>query len=441
MTLTVAQAVELLFDNTAVRLHAYDGSVTGPPDGRAAGLLSPRGLNYLITAPGSLGMARAYLTDELVFEDIDGGDPYDVLRLLEDGLTPRRPSPGELVQLAGFVARHVPRVPELPPEEVPGRFRRLASGLRHGRRRDAEAISHHYDVSNRFYELLLGPSMAYTCAAYPNAEASLEQAQENKFDLVARKLGLKPGMRLLDVGCGWGGMVRHAVKHYGVTALGVTLSAQQARYAAERLEREGLSDRGEVRHLDYRDVAETGFDAVSSIGLTEHVGPRNYPAYFTFLRSKLTDGGRLLNHCITRPDNEHAEMVERGFINRYVFPDGGLTGSGDIVRAAENAGLEVRHHENLRDHYAMTCRDWCANLSKNWDEAVGEAGVGTARVWGLYLAGSRLSFERNRIQLHQVLLAKTDADGAAGFGLDTLWPADLDRPVTERSDDAVIRAV
>ncbi|MGV1009685.1 MAG: class I SAM-dependent methyltransferase [Dermatophilaceae bacterium] len=427
MTLTVAQAVELLFDNTAVRLHAFDGSVTGPADGRGVRIVSPRGLNYCMTAPGSLGLARAYLTDELVIDDIDEGDPFDVLRLFEDGLTPRRPSPGELAQLAGFVAKYRPYLPELPPEEAPGRFRRLASGLMHGRRRDAEAISHHYDVSNRFYELLLGPSMAYTCAAYPNSEATLEQAQEHKFDLVARKLGLTPGMRLLDVGCGWGGMVRHAVKHYGVTALGVTLSEQQARYADERLRREGLSDRGEVRHLDYRDVTETGFDAVASIGLTEHVGPSNYPGYFEFLRSKLVDGGRLLNHCITRPDNQHAATVERGFINRYVFPDGGLTGSGDIVRAAENTGFEVRHHENLRDHYALTCRDWCTNLSKNWDEAVAEAGLGTARVWGLYLAGSRLSFERNRIQLHQVLMARTDTNGRAGFSLDSLWPAQAAR--------------
>ncbi len=428
MTLSVAEAVELLFDNTAVRLHAFDGSVTGPVDGRLVRLASPRGLNYLITAPSSLGMARAYLMDDLVIDGIDEGDPYETLKLLEDGLSPRRPSPREVLQLADFVARHLPRLPALPPEETPGRFRRLASGLSHGRRRDADAISHHYDVSNRFYELLLGPSMAYTCAAYPNGEATLEQAQENKFDLVARKLGLKPGMRLLDVGCGWGGMVRHAVRHYGVTALGVTLSEQQARYAAARLEREGLSDRGQVRHLDYRDVTETGFDVVSSIGLTEHVGPKNYPAYFAFLRSKLADGGRLLNHCITRPDNTQPGAPERGFIHRYVFPDGGLTGSGDIVRAAENAGFEVRHHENLRDHYAMTCRDWCANLSKNWDEAVGEAGLGTARVWGLYLAGSRLSFERNRIQLHQVLMAKTDASGVAGFGLETLWPAELGTP-------------
>ncbi len=422
MTMTVAQAVERLFDNTALRVSAFDGSSTGPADGWPVRIASERGLSYLFTAPGSLGLARAYLQDELVFEGIDEGDPYDLLVALEDGLVPRALEWRGIPELARFVAAQRWRLPELPREETPSRMRRLASGLAHGRRRDAEAIAHHYDVSNRFYELVLGPSMAYTCAAYPSAEATLEAAQEAKFDLVCRKLGLEPGMRLLDVGCGWGGMVAHAVRHYGVSALGVTLSTQQAAYAAARLQREGLADRAQVRHQDYRDVSEEGFDAVSSIGLTEHIGPRNYPAYFGFLRGKLVDGGRLLNHCITRPDNGHASLPERGFINRYVFPDGGLTGSGDIVTAAENAGLEVRHHENIREHYGMTCRDWCANLSKNWDECVSEAGRGTARVWGLYLAGSRLSFERNRIQLHQVLFARTTGSGRSGFGLATLFP-------------------
>jgi len=422
MTMTVAQAVEHLFDNTALRVSAYDGSMSGPEDGWPTRIASERGLNYLLTAPGSLGLARAYLQDELVFEGVDEGDPYDLLVALEDGLVPRGPQWRGIPELARFAAAHRWRLPQLPPEEPPSRARRLASGLAHGRRRDARAIAHHYDVSNQFYELVLGPSMAYTCAAYPSADATLEQAQEAKFDLVCRKLGLEPGMRLLDVGCGWGGMVRHAVRHYGVSALGVTLSREQATYAAARLDREGLGPRAQIRHQDYRDVAEDGFDAVSSIGLTEHIGPRNYPAYFRFLRSRLVDGGRLLNHCITRHDNGHDAVPERGFINRYVFPDGGLTGSGDIVTAAENAGLEVRHHENLREHYGLTCRDWCANLSANWEECVVEAGRGTARVWGLYLAGSRLSFERNRIQLHQVLFARTSAAGRSGFGLSTLFP-------------------
>src|SRR6478735_7436718 len=411
-TMTVGDAFTRVFGPTA----------TGPVEAPLhLELRSKRGLDYLLTAPSTLGLARAYLQGDLVLEPIDEGNPYDVLRYIEDNLAPSKPSLRELPELARFFRIYRPQIHEIPKEETPGQLRRLARGFTHGRVRDAEAIHHHYDVSNRFYELLLGPSMAYTCAVYPTLDATLEEAQEEKFDLVCRKLELRPGMRLLDVGCGWGGMVRHAVLHYGVTAIGVTLSKEQASWGAERMAREGLDDRGDIRHGDYRDVAEGGFDAVSSIGLTEHIGVANYPAYFRFLRSKLLEGGRLLNHCITRPDNQHPGIPSRGFINRYVFPDGGLTGSGDIVTAMEDQGFEVRHHENLREHYAMTTRDWSNNLSANWDAAVAEAGLNVARVWGLYLAGSRLSFERNRIQLHQVLASKTTERGESGFGLRPTW--------------------
>ena len=280
--LTVAGAFSLVFgDSPPVRFDAFDGSSTGPVDAPLRLLLrSKRGLDYLLTSPNSLGVTRAYLQGDLVIEPMDEGDPYEVLTSLEDSLVPHRPTVSDLPELARFVRQHLPRVPAPPKEETPGPLRRMAHGLTHGRARDAEAIHHHYDVSNRFYELLLGPSMAYTCAVYPTADASLETAQDEKFDLVCRKLGLQPGMRLLDVGCGWGGMVRHAVTHYGVTAIGVTLSKEQAAWGAARLEREGLADRGVIRHGDYRDVAESGFDAVSSIGLTEHIGVSNYPAYF-----------------------------------------------------------------------------------------------------------------------------------------------------------------
>ena len=230
-------------------------------------------------------------------------------------------------------------------------------GLRHSMSRDAAVISHHYDVSNTFYEHVLGPSMTYTCAVYPNADATLEEAQFEKYDLVARKLDLKPGQRLLDVGCGWGGMVRHAAREYGVRALGVTLSRQQASWAKEAIDREGLGDLAEVRHLDYRDVIESDFDAVSSIGLTEHIGIRNYPAYFTHLRDRLRPEGRLLNHCITRPHNHRQDIG--AFLDRYVFPDGELIGAGRIITDAQNAGLEVMHAENFRRHYALTLAAWC----------------------------------------------------------------------------------
>ena len=208
-------------------------------------------------------------------------------------------------------------------------------------------------------------------------------------------------------------MVRHAAREHGVRALGVTLSLEQAQWAKEAIDREGLGDLAEVRHLDYRDVMETGFDAVSSIGLTEHVGVRNYPAYFTHLRDRLRPGGRLLNHCITRNHNKRQETGP--FIDRYVFPDGELTGSGRIVTAAQDARLEVQHTENLRLHYARTLADWNHNLAAHWDECVAEVGEGVARVWGIYMAGSRVAFERDEIELHHVLATRNHDDGRSGF--------------------------
>jgi cyclopropane-fatty-acyl-phospholipid synthase len=417
MTATIGDAFNLVYGADApVDFQAFDGSRGGNGTGTTIRLLNAEGLNYVLTSPGDLGIARAYLQNDIVIDGVDEGDPYDLLKTFKD-LHPKRPNPRDLGTIVSLVRQHGIHVPELPEIETPSPVRRMATGLRHAKRRDAEAIHHHYDVSNSFYELLLGPSMAYTCAVYPTDHATLEEAQTNKFDLVCRKLGLQPGMRLLDVGCGWGGMVRHAVENYGVTALGVTLSAEQADWGRAMIAERGLAGRAEIRHSDYRDVGETGFDAISSIGLTEHIGPENYPAYFGFLRDHLRDRGRLLNHCITRADNKHAGLPTRGFINRYVFPDGGLTGSGDIVRVMEDTGFEVHHQENLRQHYARTTRAWCKNLSAQWDKSVVEVGLQTARVWGLYLAGSSLGFETNQIQLHQVLATKTDAGGGAGYPL------------------------
>jgi len=260
--------------------------------------------------------------------------------------------------------------------------------------------------------------MTYTCACYPELDASLEQAQENKYRLVFEKLRLKPGDRLLDVGCGWGGMVRYAARQ-GVKAIGVTLSREQAAWAQQAIAEQRLGDVAEVRYSDYRDVRESGFDAVSSIGLLEHIGVRNYPSYFRFLQSRLRPGGLLLNHCITRSDNR-SEPSARGFIDRYVFPDGELTGSGRIITEAQDVGFEVLHEENLRPHYALTLRDWCANLVEHWEDAVAEIGLPAAKVWGLYMAGSRLAFERGGIQLHQVL-AVTPAERVDDLPLRPWW--------------------
>ena len=420
--ITIGEAVSrLLPDGVPFRMTAYDGSAAGPEDAPIVlHLRTQRGLAYLLTAPGDLGVARAYVMGDLDVEGAHPGDPYEVMRMLMSRLRFRVPPPAELLRIVRGLGLNNLKPPPPPPQEHLPRWRRVLEGMRHSKERDAVAIHHHYDVSNRFYERVLGPSMTYTCAVFDSEDTSLEDAQAEKYDLVCRKLGLRPGQRLLDIGSGWGGMVRHAAREYGVTALGVTLSRQQALWGQREIERQGLADRAEVRHSDYRDVVEGGFDAVSSIGLTEHVGVRNYPSYFEFIRSRLRPGGRLLNHCITRPDNRARDTG--AFIDRYVFPDGELTGSGRIITEMQDAGLEVRHEENLREHYALTLAGWSRNLVAHWDECVAEVGEGTAKVWGVYMAGSRLGFERNEIQLHQVLASRTDAAGNSGFPLRPTWP-------------------
>jgi cyclopropane-fatty-acyl-phospholipid synthase len=417
--LTVAEALDAVLPEMPFRFTAFDGSAIGPADATIrVHLATKRGLSYILSAPSDLGLARAYVSGDLEIDGVPPGDPYDGMRAFTD-LRFERPAPGELLRIVRDLGWSRLKPPPPPPQEHLPKWRRSMEGLRHSRSRDAAVIHHHYDVSNRFYEWVLGPSMTYTCAVFPKPDASLEEAQAEKYDLVARKLGLHPGMTLLDVGCGWGGMVRYAAREYGVKALGVTLSKQQADWAQTAIEAESLGDRAEVRFADYRDAPEQSYDAISSIGLTEHIGLRNYPAYFGSLYDRLRPGGRLLNHCITRPDNRR--RTTGPFIDRYVFPDGELTGSGRIISEAQNAGFEVRHEENLREHYALTLAGWCRNLADHWDECVDEVGVGTARVWGLYMAGSRLAFERNEIQLHQVLAVRVGDDGDADFPLRPDW--------------------
>jgi cyclopropane-fatty-acyl-phospholipid synthase len=400
-----------------VGFRAYDGSTAGPANADVIlEVRSPRAVQYLASAPSQLGLARAYVTGDL--EII--GDAYTALSRLYPVDWSHITWQDRVSLVRQFAPKAIHR-PAPPPQE------RTLNGRRHSKNRDADAIHHHYDVSNRFYGWVLGPSMAYTCAVFPTTDASLEVAQEDKFDLVCRKLALEPGMRLLDVGCGWGGMVMHAVKHYGVKAIGVTLSEQQAEYGQESIEQAGLTGQAEIRFSDYRDVAESGFDAVSSIGLTEHIGRANYPAYFAFLNGKLRPEGRLLNHTITRPSDNWVSHLRKSFINRYVFPDGELSGPSQVMTAMNSAGFEIRHEENLREHYALTLKHWCENLEEHWDEAVAEAGLGTARVWRLYMAASRLGFDINMIQLHQMLGVKLGPGGASGMPLRPDFSATLAR--------------
>ena len=399
-------------EHAPVAFRAYDGSRAGPADADAVlEVLRPDALAYIAYAPGELGLARAYVSGAL---DVRG----DLHAALHGLLTHARRLPwAERLGILGRLGPRALRRPPVPEEEAPAPWHR---GLRHSKSRDAAAIAHHYDVSNRFYEIVLGPSMAYTCAVFRTPTVTLEEAQADKFDLVCRKLALEPGDRLLDVGAGWGGMVMHAAEHYGARAIGVTLSRRQAEWAQRAIAERSLQGLAEVRFLDYRDVREDGFDAVSSIGLTEHVGARNLDPYFAFLAAKLRPEGRMLNHTITRPSN-HERHRARGFIDRYVFPDGELEGPGTIVSAMHDNGLEVRHEENLREHYALTLRDWCRNLEQGWDDAVAEVGEPRARVWKLYMAASRAGFELDRLELHQVLGVRLDEDGRSGMPLRPDW--------------------
>ena len=381
-----------------VAVTADDGTRAGPAAAEATiAVRSADALRRILTAPGQLGFARAYVAGDI---DVDG-DIYTVLqvqpRLASEGLSVSRlVALLRLLREAGGVGRPLPP----PPEEARVRGRLHSTG------RDAQAVSHHYDLSNDFYSLLLGPSMTYSCAVWSSPSVGLGAAQRAKYELVSRKLGLGPGMRLLDVGCFWGGMVIHAARHHRVRATRVTLSAEQAEHARKRVSEEGLQDQVTIR-LDYRDISDGPFDAISSIGMFEHVGENRLAEYFSRMHALLVPGGRLLNHGITRPAGSQP-LGHRGLIPRYGFPDGELHQIGTVVTTVQHAGFEVRHCESLREHYALTLRAWVENLEQRYDEAVALVGEGRARVWRLYLAGSALGFDSGDIEVHQVLAVRPD---------------------------------
>jgi cyclopropane-fatty-acyl-phospholipid synthase len=414
---TVAGAVErLLGRDLPVGVEAYDGSHTGPSDAPATLVVaSSDAFRRIVTAPGELGLGRAYVAGDLDVE----GDLFFALSALRERLPDGRVSPAALVAFARLVGRDVFRPLPQPPEEA-----RLA-GRRHSRERDAAAIAHHYDVSNEFYRLVLGPSMTYSCGVWATPDVGLDAAQEAKYALIARKLGLREGMRFLDVGCGWGGMVMHAAREQGVHAVGVTLSERQAEWASKAVADAGLAHRVEIRLQDYRDVRDGPYDAISSIGMFEHVGLANLGRYFARLVALLPPGGRLLNHGISRPARRGGSVAvpvtpsrlrRNSFVERYVFPDGQLHEVGAVLSVMQGRGFEVRHVESLREHYALTLRAWVANLERCWDEAVEEVGRARARVWRLYMSGSALNFEAGRTQVHQVLAVKAEG-GRSGLPL------------------------
>ncbi|MFJ5996064.1 class I SAM-dependent methyltransferase [Streptomyces sp. NPDC092370] len=411
---------QLLGAPLPVRIRAWDGSLAGPPGAPTLVVRNRRALRRLLWKPGELGLARAWVAGDLDIE----GDLYTTLDLLSGLIWERGEDARTLAQalrdpevraaVRGLVKLAGAPLPPVPPREEARRPRRHL----HTKHTDRRAISHHYDVGNDFYEIVLGPSMVYSCAYWPAPDSTLEQAQHDKLELVCRKLGLRPGRRLLDVGCGWGSMAVHAAREHGVSVVGVTLSQEQAAYARKRVAGEGLTDKVEIRVQDYRDVRDGPYDAISSIGMAEHVGADRYLEYAADLYHLLKPGGRLLNHQIARrPQRDETTYSVDAFIDSYVFPGGELQPIGSTVAQLERAGFEVRDVEAIREHYALTLRHWVARLEADWQRAVRLAGPGRTRVWRLYMAASALAFERNRIGVNQVLAVRTPDSGASGMPL------------------------
>jgi cyclopropane-fatty-acyl-phospholipid synthase len=369
----------------------------------------PGALRAMLLPPSELAFGEAFLRDDIDFDgNLEAAAP--IARIVAERLS----SPGRLIRLARLLLA------------LPSRERTSASpvshgprpgGRRHSRRRDAAAIRHHYDVGNEFYRLWLDSQSVYSCGYFAPGMEDLEAAQRAKLEYICRKLRLRPGERLLDIGCGWGALIRHAVRYYGVEGLGITLSPAQARLASRRIAADGLSDRCRVELLDYRDLSDRPtFDKVASVGMFEHVGGRRLPDYFERASRVLRPGGLFLNHGIV--DLELARPRDAGnrlrqwlwrqgsFVQRYVFPDGELVPLAQVVGAAEQAGLETRDVESLREHYVLTLRHWLARLEARADEAVALVGEATFRIWRLYLAASASAFADGRISVVQLLLSK-----------------------------------
>jgi cyclopropane-fatty-acyl-phospholipid synthase len=384
-----------------VTVRFWDGSELPGGDGSAAVVVrSPSAVAHLLRAPGQLGLARAWVEGSL---DVEGD--LEVILRARNAFSGIWLTARDRARLARAAARAV-GASRLRPARAPAIEARMHGRVR-SLGRDRAAVRHHYDVSNRFYQLTLGPSMVYSCAYFTTPDDSLEAAQERKLDLICRKLALQEGERLLDIGCGWGSLLIHAARHYGVAGLGVTLSEPQAELARSRIAQLGLEDRVQIMVQDYREIADRPFDKISSVGMYEHVGRDELRHYVQVVTSLLRPGGLFLNHGITRLA-PHAPKPDP-FVARYVFPDGELHPLTGILDAMQTAGLEVRDVESLRDHYALTLRRWVANLTANREAAIAEVGTQRERVWRLYMLGSALGFESAEISVHQVLATRPGA--------------------------------
>ncbi len=406
----LAAVVEPLFAGALpVRLRAWDGSETGPADAPVLVLRSPDALRRLLFHPGELGIAQAYVTGEIDVE----GDLLDGLRRVWS-VTRRTGSTGRLTP--SVLARGLRAALDLDvvgKPLAPPRSEARLRGRLHSKLRDRQAISHHYDLSNDFYALVLDPNMAYSSAYWTSEEPSytLQDAQRDKLDLVCRKLGLTPGMRFLDVGCGWGSLSLHAAEHYGVTVTGVTLSKEQRTFVLDRVRGRGLGDRVEIRLQDYRDVSDAPFDAVASIEMGEHVGEGNYPTYAAVLHRLVRPGGRVLIQQMSR----RTKPGGGPFIEAYIAPDMTMRPVGQTVDLLEQAGLEVRDVHGMREHYVRTVNAWYRTFEDSWSTVVDVVGEEVARVWRLYLVGGALAFEEGRMGVDQILAVRRTEAGTSGM--------------------------
>jgi len=387
---------------TPIRIHAWDGSVTGPAVGPAAVLRSRRAIRRMVYRPGELGLADAYIAGDL---DVDG-DLTEALEALRSVVrhrpdTPIRPGAARWLNVALAAVRLGALGP--PPRRAAHPIR--TTGRRHSRSRDSAVIAHHYDLPPAFYELLLDDSMAYSCAYFAEPSQSLADAQRAKLDLICRKLELHTGSTLLDIGCGWGSLACHAARHFGTTVTAVTLSAEQAAYLTRRVDVEGLSSAVTVWRADYRELTDvSGFDAVTSVEMGEHVGDREYPGFADLLCRALRPGGLALVQQMSRtgiaPDGGP-------FIRTWIAPDMHMKPLATTVGLLAAAGLEIRGVQALREHYTWTIDAWAANLERHWDRAVSLLGEDVCRVWRLYLAGSALAFTPGRMGVDQILAVRS----------------------------------
>jgi cyclopropane-fatty-acyl-phospholipid synthase len=418
LTLSILDRVLARYGPRDFAIRLWDGTVVPADPGQESrftlALNCPSALRRMMLPPNELALGEAYLDNDWDLE----GDIVEAMRLgdvFEDVAL-------GIIDLVGL-ARQLMSLPKEVDSEShasAGRQRADLNGAEHSKERDRKAVTYHYDVGNEFFKLFLDKRMVYSCAYFPTGEEDLDTAQEAKLDHICRKLRLKQGERLLDIGCGWGALIRHAAERFGVQALGITLSQPQADLANRRIVEEGLADRCQAVILDYRDLASLGpFDKIVSVGMVEHVGRAKLPEYFHSVWQGLKPGGLFLNHGIIAAAKDKAAsnpldryIFQRGaFIRKYVFPDGELISLGDMDGIAERVGFEVRDVESLREHYALTLRHWVQRLEALQEEARRQIDERTYRVWRLYMAGCAHAFTTARLSVHQTLLSKPDSLG------------------------------